>query len=98
MTPENFCYWLQGKLELDGETQPMTVEQVEIMKNHLKMVFVHAIDPSFPASQQEALDEAHNGTGTSAAASAVVAAPHQQWQVNPIRIPSHPYDGRRPRC
>lgn len=43
MTAENFCYWLQGKLEIDGErTQMLTVEQVEVIRRHLQLVFTKA--------------------------------------------------------
>lgn len=38
MTPENFCYWLQGKLELDKDNI-LTIEQVLIIREHLKLVF-----------------------------------------------------------
>ena len=44
MKPENFCYWLQGKFELDS-SDILTPEQVRIIKAHLNLVFFHAIDP-----------------------------------------------------
>lgn len=37
----------------------LSAAQVECIRRHLAMVFVHEIDPSFPKEQQEALDEAH---------------------------------------
>lgn len=37
MTPEAFCYWLQGHVELGGA--PPTAEQWEVIKDHLKLVF-----------------------------------------------------------
>ena len=37
MTPENFCYWLQGYTELNGD--PPTPEQWQSIKEHLKLVF-----------------------------------------------------------
>lgn len=37
MTPENFALWLQGYVELNG-TAP-TLQQWEIIKDHLKEVF-----------------------------------------------------------
>lgn len=37
MTPENFTYWLQGFVELNGE-QP-TPEQWKSIKEHLQTVF-----------------------------------------------------------
>ena len=39
MTPENFCYWLQGKLEIDGNIESLNKEQIEIINDHLKLVF-----------------------------------------------------------
>lgn len=38
MTPENFCYWLQGCLELNPG-QPMSAQQVEMIAQHLNLVF-----------------------------------------------------------
>lgn len=38
MTPENFCYWLQGFFEI-GKATEMTALQVEEIKNHLSLVF-----------------------------------------------------------
>lgn len=45
MTAENFCYWLQGKLEIDGGPLPLTAAQVDVIQKHLSLVFVHDIDP-----------------------------------------------------
>jgi len=38
MTPEQFCYWLQGHLEI-SKTKTLTGKQVEEIKNHLALVF-----------------------------------------------------------
>lgn len=38
MTPENFCYWLKGFIELQNP-ETMTKEQVDEVKRHLNMVF-----------------------------------------------------------
>lgn len=46
MTSRDFCYWLQGHLELNPGQVP-TKEQMEIIRRHLAMVFSHEIDPSF---------------------------------------------------
>ena len=37
MTPENFCYWLRGYLELCGETK-FSPEQTKMVKAHLDLV------------------------------------------------------------
>lgn len=61
MTSRDFCFWLQGKLEIDGEPKPLTKEQVEVIQKHLHLVFIHEIDPSFPSDQQDKLNESHVG-------------------------------------
>jgi len=38
MTPENFCYWLQGFFEISGSNE-MTSEQAMTVKRHLDLVF-----------------------------------------------------------
>jgi hypothetical protein len=58
MTSRDFCYWLQGAIEL-GSLESMSYDTFEILRNHLNMVFIHEIDPSFPAEQQNALDRVH---------------------------------------
>lgn len=39
MTPEQFAYWLQGFVELNGGKQPEP-EQWQSIQDHLKTVFV----------------------------------------------------------
>lgn len=39
MTPENFCYWLQGALELGGDQVTLGCNQVQIIQDHLDLVF-----------------------------------------------------------
>lgn len=62
MTSRDFCYWLQGFLELScsKDTAIITEPQVECMRKHLALVFVHEIDPSFggPAKQAQ-LNQVH---------------------------------------
>jgi hypothetical protein len=69
MTSRDFCYWLQGYFEIEGN-QPrppeygasLNSEQIKTIRNHLNMVFKHEIDPSFgPKAVQEALAKAHQG-------------------------------------
>jgi hypothetical protein len=38
MTPENFCYWLQGFMEIQ---EPTTIgaDKVQVIKDHLQLVF-----------------------------------------------------------
>ncbi len=44
MNSIDFCFWLQGYFELNGQAK-VSDEQAEIIKNHLNLVFLHEIDP-----------------------------------------------------
>jgi hypothetical protein len=60
MTSRDFCFWLQGAIEL-ADPKGMTPEQLEIVKRHLALVFVHEIDPSAGGSAEQAkLDAVHS--------------------------------------
>ena len=39
MTPEQFCYWLQGFAEMNQESASITDQQWLIIKDHLQTVF-----------------------------------------------------------
>lgn len=39
ITPESFCYWLQGFFELTDWSGELTEDQVEMIKEHLQLVF-----------------------------------------------------------
>lgn len=60
MNSRDFAYWLQGFFEIGG-VRAISVEEAQVIQNHLNLVFIHEIDPSFPAEQQDALNAAHNG-------------------------------------
>lgn len=49
---------MQGFFELSDQKN-ISEKQVDLIRRHLNMVFIHEIDPSFPAEQQEALNTAH---------------------------------------
>jgi len=38
MTPEQFCYWLKGRLELSAE--PLSSEETQMIREHLSTTFV----------------------------------------------------------
>ena len=62
MTAREFCYWLQGKFELDTFAQPLTSEQVDIIRRHLALVFAHDIDPKAGGPEvQQKLNAIHHG-------------------------------------
>ena len=54
MTSKDFVYWMQGMFELTDVTT-LNEKQVNLIKNHIKLVFLYDIDPSYsddPAVQQ----------------------------------------------
>jgi hypothetical protein len=66
MTSRDFCYWLQGYLEIvgarDATATPnaLNENQVRCVHAHLAMVFVHEIDPSMGGPKEQAkLDALH---------------------------------------
>jgi hypothetical protein len=63
MTSRDFCFWLQGFFELQGTNQALTIEQVQIIRNHLKLVFLHEIDPSYSDNKvvQQIFQNIHDG-------------------------------------
>lgn len=40
MTSKEFCYWLQGSLEMN-DNKSFNEKQTEVLKKHLDMVFEH---------------------------------------------------------
>jgi hypothetical protein len=62
MTSRDFAYWLQGFFELSETSQGCSARQVQVIKNHLNLVFKHEIDPSFGDDNvQNVLNELHSG-------------------------------------
>ena len=67
MKCENFAYWLQGFFEIseassNREAEGLTTGQVEMIKKHLALVFIHDIDPKAGGPEhQKQLNEAHFG-------------------------------------
>lgn len=66
MTSRDFCYWIQGYFEIaeaskDPGEVALDATQVEVVKRHLALVFVHEIDPSAgPPDHQKVLDDIHH--------------------------------------
>jgi hypothetical protein len=59
MTPENFCYWLQGFMELSNDRN-LTPEAIQSIRDHLTLVFIKLTplayatpDTKLPASAYE---------------------------------------------
>ena len=51
MTPENFCYWLNGYVDLVGYAP--TEAQWECIKDHLILVFKQEVKPVSPTVIEE---------------------------------------------
>lgn len=61
MTSRDFCFWLQGYFELAHTgNDPINREGADMIRNHLKLVFKHEIDPSMPDPTGE-LQLIHDG-------------------------------------
>jgi len=89
MTSRDFCYWLQGFFELNEDpAAELSAKQVEMIRRHLAMVFLHEIDPAMggPAHQAK-LSEAHE-------VGPVTTATSGSGWLNPGKRP----DGTIPRC
>lgn len=66
MTSREFCYWLQGFLEISNKdpryTGSLNREQVNMIGKHLSLVFIHEIDNSYGNKEHtDKLNDAHNG-------------------------------------
>lgn len=62
MKADQFCFWLQGLFELT-ETKTLNEKQVQTIKNHLKLVFLYDIDPSYSDDKtvQQIFQNIHDG-------------------------------------
>ncbi len=59
MTSRDFCYWLQGALELSPD-MALTPAQMLVVRAHLNLVFIHEIDTPDPTGKLQAT---HDGEG-----------------------------------
>lgn len=62
MTSREFCYWLQGFFEMGYPIVNLSPTQIQMIKNHLDLVFVHEIDPSYPNGEK--LQKVHDNMET----------------------------------
>jgi len=53
MTPENFCYWLQGLLEMQPNLDSLSKAQVQMIRDHLNLVFTDGKKPKKKSSAEE---------------------------------------------
>lgn len=65
MQARDFCYWLQGFFEINSANKneiTLTRSQIDMIKNHLNLVFAHEIDPAMGNSEhQDKLNKIHFG-------------------------------------
>jgi len=54
MTARDFCYWLQGYIELQGAHAKIDEAQLACIRNHLALVFKHDIDTPDPTGELQA--------------------------------------------
>jgi hypothetical protein len=61
MKSTEFCYWLQGYVEL-CENKHLNTKQFQVMVDHLALVFKHEIDPSYGSEEHtQELNDLHGG-------------------------------------
>lgn len=63
MKASEFAYWLNGFFEIAESNTGLSQRQLEIIKNHLKLVFLYDIDPSYSkdARVQKIMQNVHDG-------------------------------------
>lgn len=55
MTPEQFCYWLQGYFEMTEGNANLSQNQIEMIKSHLALVF-HKVTPNLGVESIDGFD------------------------------------------
>lgn len=48
MTPEQFCYWLNGALELRSTEEGLNVAQLRVVREHLALVLTKVTKEKVP--------------------------------------------------
>lgn len=56
MTPENFCYWLRGYIELSGPGTNLSPEQIKIINDHLSLVMQKVTPVTFDWTDAKVFD------------------------------------------
>jgi hypothetical protein len=92
MNSVDFCFWLQGFFEISEQTN-LSPRQIEIVKAHLNLVFLHEIDPMCEAettTTKSNLNAVHNGQKPTLVGPATAILP------NDIDRDPKPYQTTRP--
>jgi hypothetical protein len=62
MTARDFCYWLQGFLEIT-DASTIDEKQLGMIRKHLNMVFAQDIDPTHgDKTKQDKLNQIHSSS------------------------------------
>jgi len=56
MKASEFCYWLQGYFEISDKSA-LTIDQGEMVKRHLGLVFKHELDAPDPTGDLQAIHD-----------------------------------------
>ena len=92
MNAVDFCYWLQGNFELN-DVKAMSKEQMQVIQNHLNLVFVHEIDPireNESNATVEALNAAHSGADMNAIKPNIVKPNNMKLSIKPAGFGNDP--------
>ena len=58
MTPEQFCYWLQGFIEIAGDDlKKLDEKRIQIIKDHLDLVFNKVTPDRSPKTKKKVITE-----------------------------------------
>lgn len=90
MTPEQFCYWLNGFGELT--TERPTAEQWKAIKEHLGTVF-KKVTPTAPGDQLNDLQKLIRSNRE-----LVGPMVPQDWGKTVTPVPTHPFGGLQVTC
>ena len=61
MSPHDFCYWLNGFLEI-ANPKELNKDQLEVVKKHLSLVFEKVTSESSPAKKSVLTDAVKSRT------------------------------------
>jgi len=87
MKARDFAYWLQGIFE-GNDVKELDEKQVQSIKNHLKLVFLYDIDPSYTDNKvlQHIMQNVHDGKDPMDGVTARLQNPKPQFTPNPNPI------------
>lgn len=87
MKADQFCYWLQGKFE-DNDVKTFDEAQVQSIKNHLKLVFLYDIDPSYTDNEilQHIMQNVHDGKDPMTGVNASLKKPRPKREHGSVQL------------